>query len=80
VQRWSAPVGREREEHLDHIKRIASVRGRGEPTICVRKSLNILPYYQFFTKEAHLFLAAYPPFVYHARPITALDLLILPSL
>lgn len=23
----------EREEHLDHIKRIASVRGRGEPIV-----------------------------------------------
>jgi hypothetical protein len=26
-------IGREREEHLDHIKRIASVRGRGEPIV-----------------------------------------------
>ena len=67
VQRWSAPVG-EREEPWP-IKRSTSVRGRGEPTNCVRKSLNILPYYQFFTKEAHRFLAAYPPFVCHALPI-----------
>ncbi len=36
---------------------------------CVRKSLNILHYYQCATKVAHLFLADYPPFVCHARPI-----------
>ena len=40
VQRWSAPVGREREEHLDPSREIPRRKYAGKPTICVRNSLN----------------------------------------
>jgi len=56
----------EREEHLDHIKRIAQhASAQANPFLCPKESehsaLLSVP-----TKVAHLFLAAYPPFVCHA--------------
>ena len=68
----SATVGlhqwEEREEHLDHIKRIASVRGRGEPIVVSERVWTFCLIVSAY-KVAHRFLAAYPPFVCHARPI-----------
>ena len=74
----SAEAGKS-EEHLDQSRELPAYERRGEP-IVVSERVEHSALLSVPTKVAHLFLAAYPPFVYHARPITALDLLILPSL
>jgi hypothetical protein len=69
----------ERERNtLTTSREIPTRKHAGKPTICVRNSLNAAIVWCRWAPN----FAAYnpPPFVCHALPITALDLLILPSL
>lgn len=57
------------EEHLDHIKRIASVRGRGEPIVVSERVWNMLPCFSAHQSGALNFSNLSPFFVCHAWPI-----------